>query len=107
MNVIRKELIEKSPLCTSLIMFIALSCGCTTTDKDLVPPAQVEFCITSVVPSNASVSVDGKPLEVDGCNLVTQGPIQVTATAPGYAPLNETVVAINDPTSYIIQMTPI
>jgi len=67
-----------------------VGCGTVATSGNLVAPPMYEVCVT-VVPPDATVTIDAEPVDADGCLDVYEGSHQLDASAEGYVPYSETI----------------
>jgi len=84
-----------TPLLFAGSVVAGLSLGCAGGEEEfvtgnLVAPPTVQLCVDAT-PPEATVKVDGGALGEDGCVMVMEGDVAITAEAEGYDAHEETL----------------
>ena len=103
---IRRRVLSGTPLLVAAAG-AALVTACSGDDDfvtgNLVAPPSAQICIDAT-PPEAAVKVYGSPVGEDGCEIVEQGEVRLTAEAEGYEPYEETL-QVSEDTRHTITLT--
>jgi hypothetical protein len=80
---------------------VFVSCG-GTTSGNLVAPPMHELCLETD-PDSAIVTANAMDVAADGCTVLDEGDVSLTATADGFEPYEE-VIRLLSPTTHTIEM---